>query len=296
MSRDRTLAPEPPMARVAESAGGDEWAWRVIRPRSRWWPGLGLGQLWAYRELGLTLALRDLQLRYRQTLLGIAWAVLQPLAAMAAFTWVFGHVAGIASDGLPYAVFVLAGVVPWFFISTAVNGAAESLVEHTDLVTRIWFPRLLAPIAAVVAAIVDLLIGLLLLIPVMAACQIAPPLQAVTLPLWLLGAVLLAMATGFWLAAANVLYRDVRYALPFLLQLWLFVSPVVFPTSLVSESWRYVFSLNPAVGVIDGLRWALLGAPAPGPELVVSVVSLSLLLVSGMWYFRRVERIFADRI
>ena len=279
-----------------DAEGADLPAWRVIRPRSRWWPGLGLGELWAHRELGVTLALRDLQLRYRQTLLGIAWAVLQPLAAMVAFTWIFGHVAGIPSDDLPYAVFVLAGVVPWFFISTAVTAAAESLVEHSDLVTRVWFPRLVAPIAAVLAGTIDLLIGLLLLASVMAAYEVAPPLQILTLPLWLLGAVVVAVAAGFWLAAANVLYRDVRYALTFMLQLWLFVSPVVFPTSLVDEPWRYLFSLNPAVGVIDGLRWAVLGAAAPGPELAVSFASLSLLLVGGTWYFRRVERIFADRI
>jgi lipopolysaccharide transport system permease protein len=268
----------------------------VIRPRTRWWPGLGLGQLWAYRELGLTLALRDLQLRYRQTLLGIAWAVLQPLAAMVAFSWVFGQIAGIPSDGLPYPVFVLAGVSVWFFISTAVTAAAESLTEHTDLVTRVWFPRLLAPIAAVLAGIVDLLVGLLLLALVMAVYGVAPPVQALTLPVWILGTILMAMAAGFWLAAANVLYRDVRYALTFLLQLWLFVSPVVFPTSLVDEPWRYLFALNPAVGLIDGLRWALLGAAAPGPELAVSFISLLLLLLSGTWYFRRVERTFADRI
>jgi len=296
MSGNQTLAKRPPTTESADSVTLEQQPWRVIRPRGRWWPGLGLGQVWDFRELGLTLALRDLQLRYRQTLLGVAWAVLQPLAAMAAFTFVFGHVAGIPSDGLPYPVFVLAGVVPWFFISTAVNAAAESLVEHTDLVTRVWFPRLLAPIAAVLAAVLDLLIGLLLLVPVMAASEVALPLQVLTVPLWLLGAVLLAMAAGFWLGAANVLYRDVRYALPFLLQLWLFISPVVFPTSLVDEPWRYLFSLNPAVGVIDGFRWALLGAAAPGPELAVSVASLFLLLLGGTWYFRRVERIFADRI
>jgi lipopolysaccharide transport system permease protein len=242
------------------------------------------------------LALRDLQLRYRQTLLGVAWAVLQPLAALAAFSWIFGHVAGIPSDGVPYPAFVLAGVVPWFFISTGVGSAAESLVEHSDLVTRVWFPRLLAPLAAVLAAVVDLLIGLVLLVPVMAINDIAPPLQALTLPLWLIGTVLVAIAAGIWLAGANVLYRDVRYALPFLLQIWLFVSPIVFPTSLVSEPWRYLFSLNPVVGMVDGLRWALLGAPPPGPELAVSLASLILLLLGGVWYFRRGERTFADRI
>jgi lipopolysaccharide transport system permease protein len=228
--------------------------------------------------------------------LGVAWAVLQPLAGVAAFSWVFGHVAGIPSEGFPYPVFVLAGLVPWFFISTAVNGAAESLVEHSDLVTRVWFPRLLAPTAAVLAAVVDLLIGLLLLVPVMVAYDLAPPVQVLTLPIWLLTAFLVALSAGFWFAAANVLYRDVRYALPFLLQLWLFISPVVFPTSLVEEPWRYVFSLNPAVGVIDGFRWALLGADAPGSELAVSAGSLTALLIGGMWYFRRVERTFADRI
>lgn len=295
MSSDQTLVTRGALG-SSDSGEAQQQTWRVIRPRSRWWPGLGLGQLWAYRDLGLMLALRDLQLRYRQTLLGVAWAVLQPLAALAAFSWIFGQVAGIPSDGLPYPVFVLTGVLPWFFISTGVGSAAESLVEHSDLVTRVWFPRLLAPAAAVLAAVSDLLIGLLLLIPVMAIYDVAPPLQALTLPLWIIGTVLVAMAAGIWLAGANVLYRDVRYALPFLLQIWLFVSPVVFPTSLVTEPWRYLFSLNPAVGMIDGLRWALLGAPPPGPELAVSLASLTLLLLGGLWYFRRGERTFADRI
>jgi lipopolysaccharide transport system permease protein len=296
MSSKESLVTAPPRAAGIGTEDGGLPAWRVLRPRNRWWPGLGLLQLWDYRELGLVLAIRDLQLRYRQTLLGVGWAVLQPLAAMVAFSWVFGHVAGIPSDGIPYPVFVLVGVSLWFFISTAVNAAAESLVEHTDLVTRVWFPRLLAPIGAVLAAVVDLLIGLLLLIPVMGIYGVGPPLQALTLPIWILGAVLLAMAAGFWLAAANVLYRDIRYALPFLLQLWLFVSPVVFPSSLVESPWSYLFAINPAVGLIDGLRWALLGAPGPGPELLVSAASLFLLLFGGIWYFRRVERTFADRI
>jgi lipopolysaccharide transport system permease protein len=273
-----------------------ERAWRVIRPHEGWWPGLRLRELWTYRELGLMLALRDLQLRYRQTLFGVAWAVLQPLAAMLAFSWVFGQVAGIPSEGLPYAAFVLSAVALWFFLSTAVSAAAESLVEHSDLITRVWFPRPLAPIAAVLAAIVDLLIGLSLLAPVMAIEGIAPPLEVLTLPLWLLGGVLLAIGAGLWLAAMNVLYRDVRYAMAFLLQLWLFVSPVVFPSSLVDDPWRWVFALNPAAGLIDGLRWALLGAPAPGAELFVSLASLLAVLFGGIVYFRRVERRFADRI
>jgi homopolymeric O-antigen transport system permease protein len=296
MSRDSSLAAGSTAPASAPASDVDAIPWNVIRPRTGWWPGFGLGQLWAHRELALVLAQRDLQLRYRQTAFGVAWALLQPLAAMAVFTWVFGHVAGLPSDGLPYAPFVLVGVVLWFYISTAVSAAAESLVEHSDLVTRVWFPRPLAPIAAVLAGVVDLLVGLLLLVPVMAIASVAPPLQALTLPVWLLGGVLLAAGVGLWLAAMNVLYRDVRYALAFLLQIWLFVSPVVFPSSLVDSPWNWFFALNPVAGLIDGMRWALLDGPAPGPELAVSVASLVAILLGGILYFRRVERTFADRI
>jgi homopolymeric O-antigen transport system permease protein len=296
MSTDQTVAARSAAEGSPGTAGDQQADWRVIRPHSRWWPGLGLGQLLSHRDLGLTFALRDLQLRYRQTLLGVVWAVLQPLLAMVAFSWVFGDLAGVPSEGVDYPVFVLAGVSVWFFISTAVTAASESLVEHADLVTRVWFPRLLAPTGAVLAALVDLLIGLLLLVPVMAIYGVAAPLQVLTLPVWILGVVLLATAVGFWLAAANVLYRDLRYAVAFLLQIWLFVSPVVFPPSLVGDAWQYVYAINPAVGLLEGLRWSLLGTAAPGPELIVSVCSLVLVFFGGVWYFRITERTFADRI
>ena len=268
----------------------------MIRPgaRSRLIPILR--ELWAHRELGATLALRDLQLRYRQTLFGLGWAVLQPLLAMLAFSWVFGQVAGIPSDGLPYPVFVLAGLSLWVYLSGAVGAAADSLVEHRDLVTKIWFPRLLAPGAAVLALGIDLVVAVSLIVPVMAIYGVEPPAQAVTLPFWMLGGVIMAAGAGFWLSAANVLYRDVRYALAFLLQLWLFVSPIVFPSSLVDGVWRYVFSLNPVAGLVDGIRWALLDGPAPGPELAVSLAALTMILVGGVLFFARVERSFADRI
>ncbi len=278
------------------AVAGPDLYWREIRPPKRGLPRLGLRELWAYRDLALILALRDLQLRYRQTLLGVAWVVLQPLAAMLIFALVFGRLAKLPSDGVPYTSFALAGLTIWTFVSTAVTAAATSLVEDRDLVTKVYFPRMLAPVAAVLAATVELLITLLLLIPVLAIDRVKPPLQVLTLPLWILGAILLATAVGLWLSAANVLYRDVRYVLGFLLQAWLFISPVAFSSSLVPDGWRWVYNLNPAAGLIDGMRWALLDGPSPGPQLAVSVGSLLLLLVSGAAWFRAAERVFADTI
>jgi lipopolysaccharide transport system permease protein len=253
-------------------------------------------ELWAYRDLALILALRDLQLIYRQTLLGVAWVVLQPLIAMLIFAVLFGRLAKLPSDGVPYTSFVLAALTVWTFVSTAVTSAATSLVEDRDLVTKVYFPRMLAPIAAVLASSVELLITLLLLVPVLAIDGVMPPLQVLTLPLWIAGAILLAVAGGLWLSAANVLYRDVRYALGFLLQAWMWISPVAISSSLVPDRWRWVYNLNPAAGLIDGMRWALLNGPSPGPQLVVSLVSLVAILVSGAMWFRTAERVFADTI
>lgn len=285
-----------PGSRRVPAQAAPQLRWREIRPPSRGLPRLELRELWAYRDLGLILALRDLQLLYRQTLLGVAWAVIQPLTAMLIFALVFGRLAKLPSDGVPYTSFVLAGLTVWSFVSTGVTAAASSLVEDRDLVTKVWFPRMLAPVAAVLAATVQLLITLVLLIPVLAIDRVAPPLQVLTLPLWIVGAILLAVAAGLWLSAANVLYRDVRYVLTFLLQAWLFISPVAFSSSLVHGGWKYVYNLNPAAGLIDGMRWALLNGPPPGPELVVSVGSLFLLLVSGAMWFRTAERVFSDTI
>jgi lipopolysaccharide transport system permease protein len=275
---------------------GRDLYWREIMPPQRGLPRLGLRELWTYRDLALILALRDLQLRYRQTLLGVAWVVLQPLTAMLIFSLVFGRLAQLPSDGVPYTSFALAGLTVWTFVSTAVSSAATSLTEDRDLVTKVYFPRMLAPVAAVLASSVELLITLVLLIPVFAIDRVVPPPQVLTLPLWILGAILLATAVGLWLSAANVLYRDVRYVLGFLLQAWLFISPVAFSSSLVPDGWRWVYNLNPAAGLIDGMRWALLDGPSPGPQLAVSVGSLILLLVSGAAWFRTAERVFADTI
>jgi lipopolysaccharide transport system permease protein len=270
--------------------------WREIKPPERGLPPLDLRELWEYRDLGLTLALRDLQLTYRQTLLGVAWVLLQPLAATVIFAVVFGRLAKLPSDGVPYTSFALAGLTVWTFVSTGVSTAATSLVQDRDLVTKVWFPRMLAPLAAVLSASVELLITLLLLIPVLAVDHVVPPLQVLTLPLWIFGATLLATGVGLWLAAANVLYRDVHVVLGFLLQAWLWISPVAISSSLVPGRWRYVYNLNPAAGLIDGMRWALLDGPSPGPQLAVSVVSLIVILVSGAVWFRTAERVFADTI
>ncbi len=277
-------------------AARTELAWTENRPRRGWLPRLDLAELWSYRELAFFLALRDLKLRYKQTVFGIAWALIQPVAAMLLFTVIFGRLADVPSDGLPYAVFVFAGLAVWFYFSNSVEAAAESLVEHRELVTKVYFPRLLAPIAAVLPGLVDLAVSLGLLAVVMIVSGVAPTGAAVLLPLWALAAVGLAFAAGTWLAALNVLYRDVRYALGFFIQLWFFASPVVFSSSLFEGPWRYVYALNPVAGLIDGFRWAAVGAPAPGPEALISLASGILLLVGGLLYFGQVERRLADAI
>lgn len=285
-SSKRALSPAPHVA-----------GWERISPPPRGGlPHLGLGELWAYRDLALALVLRDLQVRYRQTLLGVGWAVIQPLTAMLIFAVVFGTLAQLPSDGVPYTSFVLVGLTIWTFTSTGVTTAATSLIDHPDLIANVYFPRLLAPVAAVLAATVDLLIALVLLVPVFAIDGVVPPLQALTLPLWIFGAILLVIAVGLWLSAATVLYRDVPGVLTFLLQAWLFASPVAYSSSLVQGGWIFVYNLNPAAGLIQGMRWALLDAPAPGPELAVSVASLLLLLIGGFVWFDRAERVFADTI
>jgi lipopolysaccharide transport system permease protein len=272
-----------------------ELEWRLIGPSS-FWPSLGLRELWAHRELALVLAGRDLNLRYRQTIFGLGWALLQPLIAIGVFSLVFGKFVDVESDGIAYPVFVAAGLAIWFFVSGAVTSAADSLVEHVDLVTKVWFPRLLAPGAAVLATAIDLLIATALAAVVMVIHGVAPGPQIALLPLGALAAIGLAAGAGFWLCAANVLYRDVRYALPFLLQTWLFVSPVVFPISVVDGAWKYVFALNPVAGLLEAWRWMLIDSPAPGPWLAVSAATGMLLLASGAIYFRISERRFADRI
>jgi lipopolysaccharide transport system permease protein len=244
----------------------------------------------------LVLALRDLRLRYKQTFLGVAWAAFQPLAALAIFSVVFGRLAGLPSDGIPYPAFVYAGLAAWFYFSNAIAASAESLAGDRELVTKVYFPRVLAPLGSVLAGLVDLVVSLVAVAVIVIAYSITPGYAIALLPLWLVALVVFAFAVALWLSALNVLYRDVRYALGFAIQLWLFVSPVVFPSSLVEDGWRYVFALNPVAGLIDGLRWSLLDGPAPGPEALVSLISGACVLAGGLLFFHRAERRFADRI
>jgi lipopolysaccharide transport system permease protein len=285
----RIAAPEAP----AETPSPP---WVENRPLTGWRLNLGLREVWNARELALSFAVKDLAVRYKQTFFGVAWAILQPLIAALLFTVVFGRFAHLPTDGLPYVVFAFSGMTVWLYFSSSVAAAGQSLVENRDLVTKVYFPRFIAPLAAVVPALVALGISLVLLALIMAVEQTAPGFPIVLLPVWILAAVLVSLGIGLWLSALNVKYRDVKHVLPFLLQLWLFASPVGYSSSLVTGDWRYVYALNPMVGVLEGFRWSVAGASAPGLWLLPSLGVGVVLLLTGTVYFRRVEQHFADVI
>ena len=277
--------------------GAEHHPWVENRPPARWLPTLDAGELWQHRELALVFALKDVRVRYKQTLFGIAWAVLQPLVAALIFTVFLGHLAHVSSDGLPYAVFVYSGLVVWLYVSGAVTSSAQSLIDNRNLVTKVYFPRLLAPIAAVFPGLVDLIPSLAILAVFLVAYHVAPGAAFVLLPVWIAAAVVLALAVGLWLSALNVRYRDVRYALPFLLQVWMFGSAVVYAASLVHGAWQYAYAANPLVTVLAGFRWSVANGPAPGGfSVLVSAAITLVVLVGGLAYFRRVEQSFADVI
>lgn len=268
----------------------------VIRPK-RGRALVDWRELWTYRDLVYMLTWRDIKVRYKQTVLGAAWAVLQPLLTMVVFSIFFGRLAGISSGDVPYPVFTFAALVPWTFFANSVTQASNSLVQQEALLTKVYFPRVIVPLAAVLAGLVDVTIAFVVLVGLLLAYGIVPTAAVLTLPLLVLFAASTAFAVGLWLSALNVRYRDVRYTLPFIVQVWLFASPVAYPTSLVPETWQPLYALNPMVGVIDGFRWALLGdVPAPGIGLLVSALVVLALLIGGLAYFRRVERSFADAV
>jgi lipopolysaccharide transport system permease protein len=266
----------------------------IIRP-VRGWRSLGLRDLWAYRELFYFLMWRDLKVRYKQTVLGAVWAVLQPLVAMVVFTIFFGHLAHIESQGAPYAVFVLAGLVPWTLFSSALTQASMSVASNQALVTKIYFPRLIIPIASTLANVVDFLLSCLVLAAVMAYYGVVPTVWVAILPLLFLLTMASALAAGMWLAALNARYRDVQYTIPFLVQVWFFLTPIVYSVNLLPARFTFIYGLNPMVGVVQGFRWALLGqADHVGPLLILSCGIVLAMLVGGLAYFRRTETIFAD--
>ena len=266
----------------------------VIEP-PRGWTSLGLRELWAYRELLYFLTWRDVKVRYKQTALGASWAILQPVATMVVFSLFFGRMASMPSDGVPYPLFSFAALVPWTFFSNGLTNSANSVVNSQNLVSKIYFPRLAIPIATVLSGLVDFVLAFVVLLGLMTYYGVTPTLRV----LWLVPLVVLAcvaaLGVGLWLAALNVQYRDVRYAVPFLAQLWLFATPIAYPSSLLGEPWRTVYGLNPMAGVVEGFRWALLGTgPAPGPMVLVSTAAALLALLGGALYFRRTEQTFAD--
>jgi lipopolysaccharide transport system permease protein len=266
----------------------------TIRPPKGWAP-LDVREYLGAHELLYFLVLRNLKLRYKQTLLGAAWAVLQPLLTMAVFTVIFGRLARLGSDGLPYEVFALAALVPWTYFATALAQAGNSLVEQHQLLTKVYFPRLLLPLAAVLAGLVDLAISFVMLLVVLAWFGIEPSMRLVAAPAFALLAVAAAFAPGLWLAAFNVRYRDVRYVIPFLVQIWLFATPVAYSGSLIPERWRPVYGLNPMVGVVNGFRWMIApSAPFPTTELAAGALAVALVLLTGLFIFRRMEQSFAD--
>ena len=268
----------------------------AIRP-ARGWTSLDLRELWAYRELLYFLTWRDIKVRYKQTALGAAWAILQPVFSMLVFSLFFGRLAKVPSDGIPYPVFSYCALLPWQLFSYALTESSNSVVANERLVSKIYFPRLVIPIAAVLAGLVDFAIAFSVLIVLMMQYGIAPTWTIFTLPAFVLLAILTALAVGLWLSALNVQYRDVRYTVGFLTQIWLFLSPVAYPSSLVPARWRPLYGLNPMAGVVEGFRWALVGkTPAPGAMLAVSVMMVLFLLVGGLFYFRRMENSFADVI
>jgi lipopolysaccharide transport system permease protein len=258
---------------------------------------LDLMSVWRYGELLHFLVLRELKVRYKQAALGAAWAVFQPLFAALIFTAVFGFFARIPSDGVPYALFALSAVIPWTFFAEALRRSSTGLVDDSELIRKIYFPRLILPLAAVIAPVVDFLISLGVLVLVMAWYRVPPTIHLLFLPVFLAMTVGLSLAFGLWLGPLNVRYRDVKHILPFFVQVWMYASPVVYPLSIVPERWRLLYSLNPMVGIIEGFRWTFLGTTAPNPAAIAMTMALtSVLLVGGVMFFKRAERTFADVI
>jgi lipopolysaccharide transport system permease protein len=267
-----------------------------IRP-STGWVSLKLDELWQYRELLYFLVWRDIKVRYKQTTLGATWAIIQPFFTMVVFSLFFGKLAKIPSDGIPYPIFSFTALVPWTFFSTGLTQASNSLVGSSQLITKVYFPRLIIPIATVLSGIVDFALAFLVLLGMMVYYGIYPTLSVLWLPLFLLLAFVISLGVGLWLSALNVQYRDVRYVVPFITQLWLFATPAAYPSSMLPQPWRTIFGLNPMVGVVEGFRWALLRSNnAPRPIIIVSSLAAIIILVSGAFYFRRTEKTFADLV
>lgn len=266
----------------------------ILRP-PKGWASIGFRELWEYRELLYFLTWRDIKVRYKQTVLGAAWAIIQPFFMMIVFSLFFGYLARVPSDGIPYPIFTYCALLPWQLFAHALGESSNSLVANERLITKVYFPRLVVPLSAVLGGLVDFVIAFVILLGMMAYYKIVPTIMIFTLPLFVLLAIMTALAVGLWLSALNVQYRDVRYTITFITQFWLFATPVAYSSSIVPERWRWLYGLNPMAGVVEGFRWALLGkTEGPGALLVVSTSVVILLLIGGLYYFRRMEQTFAD--
>jgi lipopolysaccharide transport system permease protein len=271
----------------------------VIIEASHGWLSLQLGKVWKYRELLYFLVWRDIKVRYKQTVLGVAWIVLQPVVSMIVFTFLFGNLLKVSSGNVPYPIFNFAALLPWNYFAQSLNRSSTSLVGNAQLITKVYFPRLIIPISGVISGIVDFLVAFLVLIVLMGIYRIAPTWRVIYLPGFLLLALMTALGFSLWLSALNVRYRDVQYIVPYMVQMWMYVTPVVYGTTLFPENIRWLLALNPMTGVVEGFRWALLGdrladAQAPGLLFAASILISLLVLVSGAMFFRRTERTFAD--
>jgi lipopolysaccharide transport system permease protein len=251
-------------------------------------------ELWAYRELLYIFTWRDAKVRYKQTALGAAWAIIQPLFTMVVFSIFFGGLAQIPSEGIPYPLFSLAALLPWTLFAEGLTRSTMSMITNQNIMTKVYFPRLIMPFSGILSPLVDFVVAFSILILMMVYYGFAPTLNVVFLPLFIVFAVITSLSVGLWLSALNVKYRDFQYTIPFLIQIWLFTSPVVYPSSLLPEKWQILYGLNPMAGVIEGFRWALLGTNPPGAMIWVSLGVVIVLLVTGAFYFRRVEQYFAD--
>jgi len=265
-----------------------------ITPPARWWE-IPFGEVWEYRELLYFFVWRDIKIRYKQTAIGAAWAVLQPLLTMIVFTLFFGKLAHIPSDGLPYPIFYYSALLPWIYFAASLQNTTNTIVENQRVVTKVYFPRLILPLSSVCSGLVDFGVSFVMFVVMMIYFGMRPSAAVLWLPAFLLLALLTALGVGLWLSALNAIYRDVRYVVPFLVQFWMFASPVAYPSSLVPEKWRWVFGLNPMTGVIEGFRWSLSGhGEAPGRSLFVSMGVVILVLFTGVSYFHRMETTIAD--
>lgn len=267
--------------------------WRLIEP-PHGLAALKLRELWSYRELVYFLTWRDVLVRYKQAVLGVAWAVLQPVLTMIVFSVIFGNLIGVSSGSVPYPVFSFTALLPWQLFAGSMQRSGTSLVASAGLITKVYFPRLVIPLSSVLGGLVDFAISFLVLIALMAYYHMTPTWNALWIPAFVLLTLVTAFAVGLWLSALNVLYRDVQYIIPFLIQLWMYLSPVVYPVTYIRGKWQFLYALNPMVGVIQGFRWALLGGDPPSKLLAVSVAVVLFILVTGLYYFRRMERTFAD--